>query len=64
MPLKAVLAAQVLVATATTLGPLNTQGDINMAKSSKQSVKWYKEIITQLIENQAALKQQLDKHSY
>ena len=35
-----------------------------MAKSSKQSVEWYKEIITQLIENQAALKQQLDKYGY
>ena len=46
MPLKAVLAAQVLAATATTSGPLNTQGNINMAKSSKQSVEWYKEIIT------------------
>ena len=35
-----------------------------MAKSSKQSVKQYKEIITQLTENQAALKQQLNKHGY
>ena len=64
MPLKAVPAAQVPAVTVTTSGPLNTQGDISMAKSSKQSVEWYKEIITQLIENQAALKQQLDKHSY
>ena len=39
MPLKAVLAAQVLAVTITTLGPLNTQGNISMAKSSKQSVK-------------------------
>ena len=39
------------VATVTTLGPLNTQGDISMAKSSKQSVEWYREIITQLVEN-------------
>ena len=46
MPLKAVPAAQVLAVTITTSGPLNTQGDINMAKSSKQSVKWYREIIT------------------
>ena len=57
MPLKAVLAAQVLAATVTTLGLLNTQSDISIAKNSKQSVKWYREIITQLIENQAALKQ-------
>ena len=46
MPLKAVLAAQVPVVTAMTLGLLNTQGDISMAKSSKQLVKWYREIIT------------------
>ena len=46
MPLKAVLAAQVLIATTTTSGLSNTQGDISMAKSSKQSVKWYREIIT------------------
>ena len=64
MPLKAVLAAQVLAATVTTLGPLNTQSNISMAKSSKQLVKWYKEIITQLVENQAALKQQLNKYSH
>ena len=51
MPLKAVLAAQVLVATAMTSGPSNTQGNINIAKSSKQSIKWYREIITQFIEN-------------
>ena len=46
MPLKAVLAAQVLAATVMTSGPLNTQSDISMAKSSKQSVEWYREIIT------------------
>ena len=40
-----------------TSGPSNTQSDISMAKSSEQSVEWYREIITQLIENQAALKQ-------
>ena len=39
MLLKAVLAAQVLAATATTLGPLNTQSDISIAKSSKQLVE-------------------------
>ena len=35
-----------------------------MAKSSEQSVEWYREMITQLIKNQAALKQQFDKYSY
>ena len=33
--LKAVLAAQVLAVTIMTLGPLNTQGDISVAESSK-----------------------------
>ena len=51
MLLKAVPAAQVLVATVITSEPSNTQGDISMAKNSKQSVEWYREIITQLVEN-------------
>ena len=51
MLLKAVLAAQVLAATVTTLGPLNTQDNTSIAKSSEQLVKWYREIITQLAEN-------------
>ena len=59
--LKAVLAAQVPAATATTSGPSNTQGNTSIAKSSKQSVKWYQEVVTQLAENQAALKEQLNK---
>ena len=46
MLLKAVLAAQVPAVTAMTSGPLNTQGNISIAKSSEQSVKWYREIIT------------------
>ena len=45
MLLKAVPAAQVPVTTVMTLGLSNTQGNISMAKSSKQSVEWYKEII-------------------
>ena len=39
MPLKAVPAAQVLAVTVTTSGLLNIQGDISIAKSSKQLVK-------------------------
>ena len=35
-----------------------------MAKSSEQLVEWYREIITQLVKNQAALKQQLNKYSH
>ena len=39
MPLKAVLAASILAATVTISGLLGTQGNTNMAKLSKQSVK-------------------------
>ena len=45
MPLKAVSAATVLAVT-TTLGPLGTQGDTSIAKTSKQLVEWYRDIIT------------------
>ena len=41
MLLKAVLAAQVLAATITTLGLSNTQSNTSIAKSSEQLVKWY-----------------------
>ena len=51
MPLKAVPVAQVPAATTMTSGPSNTQGNISMAESSKQSIEWYREIITQLAEN-------------
>ena len=47
-----------------TSGPSNIQSNINIAKNSEQSVEWYREIITQLIENQVALKQQLDKQGH
>ena len=50
MPLKAVLAASVLAA-AIISGPSGTQDNTSIAKSSKQSVKWYREIITQLADN-------------
>ena len=45
MLLKAVLVAQVLAATVITLGLSNTQGNTSIAKSSKQLVEWYREII-------------------
>ena len=51
MPLKAVLAASVPAATVIISGPSGTQGNTNIAKLSKQSVKWYRKIITQLIDN-------------
>ena len=50
MPFKAVLAANILV-TVTILELLGIQSNTNIAKLSKQSVKQYKEIITQLINN-------------
>ena len=56
MPLKVVLAANML-ATVITLGLLGIQGNTSIAELSKQSVKWYKEIITQLADNQAVLKE-------
>ena len=45
MPLKAVLAANVLT-TVIISGPLGTQNNTSIAKLSKQLVKWYREIIT------------------
>ena len=45
MPPKAVLAVNTL-ATVIILKPLGTQSNTNIAKLSKQSVKWYREIIT------------------
>ena len=50
MPLKAVLVANMLVIV-TILELLDMQGDTNIAELNKQSVKWYKEINTQLIDN-------------
>ena len=50
MPLKAVLAANMLV-TVIISGLLGTQNNTNIAKLNKQLVKWYKKIITQLIDN-------------
>ena len=50
MPLKAVLAANIL-AIAIILRPLNMQGNTSIAKLSKQLIEQYREIITQLIDN-------------
>ena len=47
---KAVLVANAL-AIVTILGPLGTQGNTSIIKLSKQLIKWYKKIITQLINN-------------
>ena len=46
MPPKAVLVVSVLTATVIISGPSGTQSNTSIVKLSKQSVKWYKEIIT------------------
>ena len=46
MPLKAVLVVNILAATVTTSGPLGTQSNTSIAELNKQSVEWYREIIT------------------
>ena len=51
MLLKAVPAVNVPAAIVIILGPSGTQSNTSIAKLSKQSVKWYKKIITQLIDN-------------
>ena len=51
MPPKAVPAVNAPAATVTTLGPLGTQSNTSITELSKQLVKWYREIITQLIDN-------------
>ena len=50
MLFKAVPTANILVIVII-LGLLGTQGNTNIAKSSKQLIKWYKKIITQLTDN-------------
>ena len=51
MPLRVVLAANILAVTVIILGLLGTQSNTNIVKLSKQSVEQYREIITQLIDN-------------
>ena len=47
MPLKAVQLAQCTpLMEAGTAGPAKTQGNTSIAKSSNQSVEWYRDIIT------------------
>ena len=50
MPPKVVLVVVMLV-TVIILRPLGMQSNTNIAKLSKQLVKWYKKIITQLTDN-------------
>ena len=52
MPPKAVQPAQYTPLTeAGTAGLARTQGGTSMAKSSNQLVEWYRDMITQLINN-------------
>ena len=46
MPPKAAVLAATEPAATTTSGLLGTQGNTNIAKTNKQSVEWYKDIIT------------------
>ena len=57
MLFKAVLVANALAVLTITSEPLGMQNNTNMAKTSDQLVKQYREIITQLIENQLTLKE-------
>ena len=56
MLLKAV-SAVIAPAVIITLGPLGIESNTSIAETSKQLIEQYREIITQLIENQAALKE-------
>ena len=51
MPLKAVLATNAPAVIVIILGPSGTQGNTNIAKLSKYTIKWYREVITQLVNN-------------
>ena len=52
IPLKAVQPAQcTLLTEAGTLRPARTQSNTSIAKSSNQSVIWYRDMITQFIDN-------------
>ena len=46
MPLKAAVPAATEPAATTTSGPSGTQGDTSIAKTSQQSVEWYRDMIT------------------
>ena len=46
MLLKAAVPVAIVPAVTTTSGPLGTQGDTSIAKTSKQLIEWYKDIIT------------------
>ena len=52
MPPKIIQPAQHTPLTGVgTLGPARTQNNTSMAKSSNQLVEWYRDIITQLMDN-------------
>ena len=46
MLLKAAVPIVTVLVEIITLGPLGTQGNTNIAKTSKQLVEWYRDIIT------------------
>ena len=46
MPLKAAVPVVIKLVATTTLGPLGTQDNTSIAKTSQQLVEWYRDIIT------------------
>ena len=46
MLLKVIVPTATALVKTTTLGPLGTQNNTSIAKTSKQLVEWYKDIIT------------------
>ena len=46
MPPKVAVPAAMVLVVIITSGPLGTQGNTSIAKTSKQLVKWYRDIIT------------------
>ena len=51
LPKAVQLAQYTLLTEVGTSGPARTQSNTSMAKSSNQLVEWYRDIITQLINN-------------
>ena len=45
MPLKAAVPVATVLVKITTLGPLSTQSNTSIAKTSEQLVEWYRDII-------------------
>ena len=51
MLLKVVISIAIVLAKIITSELSGTQGNTNIAKTSKQLIEWYKDIITEFMEN-------------